>query len=100
MIGGKRQALRQTGSLIWNVQMDSLGRFHFRIGAGIGVGWMFAGDLGRTQAYPQWGPWDDPASYVKCSGPNSPAGQFRCCNQLDKDADHYNGYTEPSWFAG
>lgn len=94
------QAITATLSLIWNVQMDSVGRFHFRIGGGLGVGWMFAGDLVRTQGYPLLGAPDDPASYVKCEGPNSPAGQFRYCNQLDKDADHYGGYTEPNWFQG
>ena len=75
-------------------------------GAGLGVGWTFMGDLYRTQAYPADAvPGDqstfvpgDPYRYVKCRGPNNPAGSFRYCNQLDYDADHYPGYVEPSWF--
>lgn len=98
MIESDLQSLSATVSIIWAIPLDKPGRFHFRIGGGIGVGVMFAGDLYRTQAYPLLGPPDDPASYVQCKGPNSPAGQFRYCNQLDKDAKHYNGYTEPNWF--
>lgn len=63
----------------------------FRIGGGVGVGWMFAGDLLRTQAYPASGKSDDPYAYKPCRGPNNPAGTYRYCNQLDKDADRYGG---------
>jgi hypothetical protein len=94
------QALVATVSLLWNIPLDKHKRWNFRIGGGIGVGWTFAGDLYRTQSYPPSGAAGDPNEYVKCGGPNSPLGTFRYCNQLDKDATHYGGYTEPSWFDG
>lgn len=104
------QAMLATVDLLWNIPLDRLGRVSFRVGGGIGVGWTFAGNLYRTQAYPEsmlaGDPYRaqpmpvDPSEYVKCRGPNAPVGTFRYCNQLDKDATHYSGYTEPSWFDG
>lgn len=104
------QALIATVDLLWNIPLDKLKRVSFRVGGGIGVGWTFAGDLYRTQAYApsvlKGDPYRsqptpvDPSEYVKCRGPNSPVGTYRYCNQLDKDAAHYSGYTEPSWFEG
>jgi hypothetical protein len=104
------QSVLATVDLLWNIPLDKLERVSFRVGGGIGVGWTFAGNLYRTQAYaPSAFVGDpyrsqpvvvDPSEYVKCGGPNAPVGTFRYCNQLDKDADHYNGYTEPSWFNG
>ena len=67
-----------------------------RFGAGIGVGIAFAGDLHRWQAYPPEGAGSDAELWQKCNGPNDPAGTFRYCNQLDKDADRY-GKAEPYW---
>jgi hypothetical protein len=93
-------ALLATAGITWNVPLDRGGKLSLRLGANIGVGVVFAGGLYRTQAYPLIGSPNDPASYVKCGGPNDPAGTFRYCNQLDKDADHYDGYAEPSWFSG
>ncbi|XXX80538.1 hypothetical protein WMF30_17395 [Sorangium sp. So ce134] len=100
------QALQADARLVWNIPLDRDERFAFRVGAGLGVGWMFMGELYRTQAYPGDAvPGDqstfvpgDPYRYKKCRGPNNPEGSFRYCNQLDYDADHYPGYTEPSWF--
>lgn len=104
------QAMLATVDLLWNIPLDKLGRVSFRVGGGIGVGWTFAGNLYRTQAYPEsllaGDPYRaqpvsaDPSEYVKCAGPNAPLGTFRYCNQLDKDAAHYGGYMEPSWFDG
>jgi hypothetical protein len=104
------QALIGTVDLLWNIPLDKLKRVSFRVGGGIGVGWTFAGNLYRTQAYAPSAlggdPYRsqpvpvDPSEYVKCAGPNAPMGTFRYCNQLDKDGDHYNGYTEPNWFNG
>ncbi|WP_437970353.1 hypothetical protein WMF04_14120 [Sorangium sp. So ce260] len=100
------QALQADARLVWNIPLDRDERFAFRVGAGLGVGWMFMGELYRTQAYPgdavpgeqsSFVP-GDPYRYVKCRGPNNPAGSFRYCNQLDYDGDHYPGYAEPSWF--
>lgn len=70
-----------------------------RVGAGFGIGWAFAGDLYRWQSYPESGQAGDPSSYLKCNGPNDPAGTFRYCNQLDKDADRY-GAPDASWGDG
>ena len=60
----------------------------------------FLGDLTRTQAFPSGFKPGDPYTYQKCNGPNDPRGSFRYCNTLDKDAAHYDGYAEPSWFNG
>jgi hypothetical protein len=91
-------ALAATMDVMWTVPLAE--QWAFRVGGSVGVGWAFIGDLSRTQAYPANGDPSDPNSYVKCSGPNDPAGTFKFCNQLDKDADHYDGYSEPNWFAG
>ncbi|WP_438009886.1 hypothetical protein WME89_15210 [Sorangium sp. So ce321] len=106
IVASDLQALQADARLVWNIPLDRNELFAFRIGAGLGVGWTFMGDLYRTQAYPADAvPGDqstfvpgDPYRYVKCRGPNNPAGSFRYCNQLDYDADHYPGYVEPSWF--
>lgn len=94
------QSLLLTFDLLWNIPLDSQKRWSFRVGGGIGIGWTFLGNLYRTQAYPASGVAGNPYEYIKCRGPNQPLGTFRYCNQLDKDATHYNGYTEPSWFDG
>lgn len=93
-------ALSATVDILWNKELDDKGHWSFRLGVGVGVGWMFYGNLYRTQAYPTKTSGEDPYLYAKCNGPNNPAGSFRYCNQLDADADHYPGYTEPSWFEG
>jgi hypothetical protein len=100
------QALQASVRFVWNIPLDRDELFAFRLGAGLGAGWTFMGDLYRTQAYPADAVPGDPGSfvpgdpyrYVKCRGPNNPLGSFRYCNQLDYDADHYPGYVEPSWF--
>jgi hypothetical protein len=72
----------------------------FRVGGAVGIGWMALGDMTRVQSYPANGMPGDPATYLKCRGPNDPMGTYRYCNALDKDATHYPGYTEPDWFHG
>lgn len=74
------------------------GAVEFRIGGSIGVGFAVTGDVFRWQAFPE-GDVDDPSTYQKCNGPNDPAGTFRYCNQLDKDANRY-GEADTSWFEG
>jgi hypothetical protein len=93
-------ALFATLDIMWQKQFDDEGHWSGRIGVGVGVGWLFLGNLYRTQAYPTKESGNDPYLYAKCKGPNNPPGSFRYCNQLDADATHYNGYTEPSWFDG
>lgn len=92
-------ALHATFDLRWNIPLDAKKRVRFRIGAGVGLGIMPFGNLHRTQAYPESFAPGDPNTYLPCGGPNDPGGSYRYCNQLDKDADHYGGYAEPSWFA-
>lgn len=94
------QALFATIDIMFDKQLDDAGKWTGRIGLGVGVGWMFFGNLFRTQAYPTKLSGTDPYLYAKCKGPNDPFGTFRYCNQLDADATHYPGYTEPSWFDG
>lgn len=93
-------SLHATFELHWNIPLDAKQRVRFRIGGGVGIGVMPFGNLYRTQAYPQSFVPADPYTYLPCAGPNNPGGSFRYCNQLDKDADHYGGYAEPSWFTG
>jgi len=94
------QALFATIDILWTRQLDSAGHWNACIGWGGGGGWMFLGGLYRTQAYPTKTSGNDPYLYAKCKGPNNPAGSFRYCNQLDADATHYPGYSEPSWLDG
>ena len=93
-------ALYASVDLMWSLPLDSARRLTFRFGGGVGVGWTFLGDLNRTQAYPPPGGGSDPDTLRKCNGPNDPSGSYAYCNQLDKDADHYGDFSEPSWFSG
>jgi hypothetical protein len=85
--------------MLYRLPLDDAETVSLRIGGGVGVGWASFGDLVRTQAYPVGNP-DDPASYRKCVAPNDPAGTFRYCNQLDKDAKRYGGRPDKSWGDG
>ncbi|UQA57900.1 tetratricopeptide repeat protein [Polyangium aurulentum] len=91
-------ALEATFEVRYNVMLDRSRRWRLRIGGGVGVGFTFLGGLYRTQAFPATLTPGDPYTYAKCRGPNDPAGSYRYCNQLDKDADHYDGYADKSWF--
>ncbi len=93
-------ALEATFEVRYNVMLDRARRWRLRIGGGVGLGYTFLGGLYRTQAFPASLVPGDPYTYSKCRGPNDPPGSFRYCNQLDKDADHYNGYSDKSWFDG
>jgi hypothetical protein len=85
--------------VMYVVPLDAKEEGTFKIGAGFGLGWAFAGDVYRTQTYPRDGKEGDPSQYEPCKGPNDPAGTFRYCNQLDKDADRYGG-PDKSWSDG
>jgi hypothetical protein len=93
------RAVTVTLEYSWREPLNASRSWEVTFGAGIGVGWMFAGDLVRTQAYPPDLIPGDPYSYAKCKGPNNPAGTFRYCNQLDHDADRYDK-AESNWFQG
>src|SRR4029077_18260416 len=83
----------------YGVPIDKAGIATFRFGAGIGLGWMFAGDLIRTKAYPPDLVPGDPYTYKKCVGPDNPSGTFRYCNSLDKDKNRY-GQPDKPWGEG
>jgi hypothetical protein len=85
-----------TVDLMWRFPLDDAERVELRLGGGVGIGIAFAGDLVRWQAFPPPGAGDDFSLWEKCVGPNNPAGTFRYCNQLDKDAARY-GASEPYW---
>ena len=88
-----------TADLLWRIPLDEKEIVELRLGAGIGVGIAFAGDIYRWQAFPPSGREDNPSLWEKCRGPNDPAGTFRYCNQLDKDANRY-GKADPYWHEG
>jgi hypothetical protein len=99
-VGSTLQAFTASVELMWGFPLDAKDRVRFRVGGAVGIGWMALGDMTRVQSYPANGMPGDPATYLKCRGPNDPMGTFRYCNALDKDAAHYPGYTEPDWFHG
>jgi hypothetical protein len=94
------KALLLEVDLAWNIPLDDEKNWNVRLGGGVGLGWAFAGDLFRTQAFPRNLKPGDPYTYEKCKGPNDPLGSFRYCNTLDKDAKFYNGYKDADWFHG
>jgi hypothetical protein len=100
IVSSDLEALYGSVGLAWEIPLDDRGDIGVRLGGSVGVGWAFAGDLYRVQAYPGQGAGSDPYRFVACRGPNDPAGSYRYCNELDKDHDHYPGYVEPSWFEG
>jgi len=100
LVASNLQSLAASVEVTWKMPLDRRQRFFFHVGAGVGVGWTFLGDLYRVQAYPQGFVPGDPYTYLPCAGPNDPGGSYRYCNALDKDATHYDLYTEPSWFSG
>ncbi len=91
--------LSATLDVLYVIPLDPKEEGAIKIGAGFGLGWAFAGDLYRTQSYPASGEPGDPAEYRPCKGPNRPAGTFRYCNQLDKDAHRY-GDPDKTWGDG
>lgn len=99
IIESDMHAAYATAELAWRDRLDDKGAWEFFWGGGVGIGWTFAGNLKRTQAYPPSLQPGDPYTYRKCKGPNDPPGSYVYCNELDHDADHYE-YNEPSWFVG
>lgn len=93
------QSLALSVELFYVAPLDARGVVRLRVGAGLGIGWMMAGDLVRTQAYPKDLVPGDPYTYAKCNGPNDPAGTYRYCNSLDKDKTRY-GEADRAWGDG
>jgi len=88
-----------TLDILYRVALDAKHGVELRIGGSVGVGWAFVGELYRWQSFPSDLQEGDPYGYQKCNGPNDPAGSFRYCNQLDKDAERY-GQPDASWSDG
>lgn len=100
VISSDLQSIYATIGIARAFALNSSRSLKLTLGGSLGVGWTPLGELRRNQIYPRDLSPGDPNSYVKCRGPNDPAGTFRYCNQLDKDADHYGDFAEPSWFSG
>ncbi len=100
LVEANLNTLLATVDLLWSFPIDDARKWAFKLGGGLGIGVAF-GNLTRNQAYPATkDALADPYSWQKCAGPSNPTNMFRYCNQLDKDASHYNDYSEPSWFNG
>lgn len=99
LVDSSLNALQLEVDFLWNTPLDDKDSWRFRYGFGVGVGYMVAGALRRTQAFPAEGVPGDPYTYVPCNGPNDPQGTWAYCNSLDKDANHYR-YKEEDWFHG
>lgn len=100
LIDSSLHSLAATVDVLWDFPLDDAKKWSFRLGGGAGLG-VSMGSLTRTQAYPATKEAiGDPYQWQRCNGPNNPANTYRYCNQLDKDATHYGGYSEPSWFNG
>jgi len=87
-----------TLDILYRFRLDEAGVATLGLGGGVGIGFAPIGDLYRWQAYPTGDP-DDPSTYAKCKAPNDPAGSYRYCNQLDKDAHRY-GEGDAAWGNG
>jgi len=88
------KALYLTFDYLWNTPLASGLELSYGGGAGLGITF---GNLYRTQAtLASDGTIGDPDDYVPCAGVNQPP-QGGYCDDIN---DHYDGYTEPSWFIG
>jgi hypothetical protein len=107
LVSSSMKLLYATIDLLYDVPIDSSGRFSFLIGGGVGLAPVF-GTLYRTQAYPHNGNANDtnPAHWGYCTGAmkpnaqNGPNGIPWC----DASNNHYgtaaNPHVEPSWANG
>ena len=116
-VSSTMKLLYLTFDILYEVPIDSKGRFAFLFGGGVGIAPVF-GNLYRNQAYPKdpanVDP-DDPDQWEDCRGAGNPQvvqglepGKQYC----DDDNDHFvrsgkhadqntdNQYDEPSWFNG
>ena len=80
-----------TADMLWSHPLAN--RLDLTYGGGLGLGWVL-GDVRRTQAQRVDGGTEGNADdYVPCATQNSSV----YCDDVN---DHYDGYTEPSWFDG
>ena len=98
IVSSSMKVLYLTIDLLYDIPIDTKGRFSFLIGGGVGLGGVL-GDLRRNQIFP-----NDPANldrenpskWTKCAGPGDTRGGVYC----DSSNEHYGSYTEPSWANG
>jgi hypothetical protein len=95
LVSSSMKLLYVTFDLLYDIPLDTNGRYSLLIGGGVGLGGVF-GNLYRNQVFPADGvsinP-DDPRSARKCATPGSSA-------YCDASNDHYGSYSEPSWANG
>jgi len=94
IVESEMKALYLTFDYLWNTPLASGLELSYGGGAGLGITF---GNLYRTQAtLASGGTIGDPDDYVPCAGVNQPP-QGGYCDDIN---DHYDGYSEPSWFNG
>ena len=108
LVDSNLHSLVASAQWAWRVNLIESGKLSLMVGGGVGVGVLFAGQVTRTQAYPedikQVSPGEfrgtgDPYKFVRCKGPGDPWEAHEYCNSLDYDRTHYD-YRELSWFSG
>jgi hypothetical protein len=112
LVSSSMKLVYLTIDLLYDVPLDSSGRFSFLIGGGVGLAPVF-GSLFRTQAYPLNGtnPNDtNPAHWGYCTGAGQPAGTSAGAagpngvTWCDSSNNHYGTaakpHEEPSWVDG
>ena len=94
IVESEMKALYLTFDYLWHTPLTS--GLELSYGGGAGLGILF-GNLYRTQAtLANGGTIGNPDDYVPCAGVNQPP-QGGYCDDIN---EHYDGYSEPSWFNG
>jgi hypothetical protein len=87
------KVLYLTSDFLWHSPLSP--RLDVTYGFGVGLGFVF-GDMLRTQAYlTPGGSQGNADDYAPCVAVGNPNGQY--CDDVNQ---HYDGYSEKSWFGG
>jgi hypothetical protein len=110
IVSSSMKLLYFTVDLMFDLPIDSKGRFSFLVGGGVGLSPVF-GNLYRAQAYPKdpnnVNP-DDVTQWSPCKAPGNPGTTSKLTGKpfCDPANDHYGvppsktAYSEPNWFGG
>lgn len=109
-VASSMKLLYFTLDILYEIPIDTKGRFAFLFGGGIGLAPVF-GNMYRSQVYPKNTNDADPdnaAKWNNCLAKNDPPGPTAAPNKpyCDSDNNHFGdpgqhtGYDEPSWFNG